>query len=217
MSTDVAVAAGGGTRWRRFTLAFGVSFGTIATVIVLMAAGIIAAPITLSGTVFQVSADSLVSHTNSSGPAFIQYGSADRDSSGNFTGVAVTDLPAGGVLTNLDQVVCGPTGLGGLNAAWGYLVVELKADKDDATGGLVVDATSLNGGTATFNNIQIGVPAPSGIPDPTQVGKFAQTADGVSISSLVQKALYTEAGTFTLTNLGLSAHLASSCPYNTNP
>lgn len=217
MSTDVAAVANGGTRWRRFTLAFGVSFGTIATVIVLMAAGVIAAPVSISGTVFQVSAASLVSHKPANGPAFIQYGYVDHSGAalpgGNSTGVAVTYLPAGGVLTNLDQVVCGPTGLGGINPAWRYLVVELTADSADATGGLVVDATQLHGDSATFNNIQIGVPAPPGIPDSNAQGSFAQTADGVSISSLIQKAVYTQAGTFTLKNLGLSARLASTCPY----
>ena len=211
MSTDVATFAYGGTRWRRFSLVFGISFGLIATVLVLMAEGILAAPVTISGTVFQVKADSLVAHTPSSGPAFIQYGFVDQNSGPH--GVAVTDLPAGGVLTNLDQTVCGLTGLGGINPAWKYLVVELTADTADATGGLVVDATSLNAATATFNNIQIGVPTPAGVPDAAAVGTFAQTADGVVIDSVDQKALYTRAGTFKLTNLGLGAHLSSTCPY----
>ena len=203
---------GGGTRWRRFALSFGVSFGAIATVLVLMANGVLAVPVTISGTTFKVSADSLVAHTPNSGPAFIQYGTVDQ-SSGSATGVAVTDLPAGGVLTNMDQVVCGPTGLGGLNPSWRYLVVELTADSADATGGLIVDATQLNAGSATFNNIQIGVPAPGSIPDPAAVGTFAQTASGVTINSIDQKAVYTQAGTFQLSNLGLSAHLSATCPY----
>jgi hypothetical protein len=212
MSTDVAVYAYGGTRWRRFGLIFGICFAMIASVLVLMAKGILAAPVTISGTVFQVKADSLVAHTPGSGPAFIQYGFVDQSGS-SATGVAVTDLPAGGVLSNLDQTVCGLTGLGGLNPNWKYLIVELKADTADATGSLVVDATSLNGGTATFNNIRIGVPAPAGIPDGAAVGTFAQTADGVSINTLNQQAVYTQAGTFSLTNLGLGAHLSSTCPY----
>lgn len=212
MSADVLAAAGGGTRWRRFTLVFGVSFGAIATVLVLMANGVLAAPVTISGTVFQVKADSLVAHPNPNGPAFVQYGFVDQDSAG-VNGVAVTDLPAGGVLTNMDQVVCGQTGLGGINPGWKYLVVELKADSADATGGLVVDATKLAAGTATFHNIQIGVPAPDGVPDTKAVGTFAQTADGVSIDSIDQQAVYTQAGTFKLTNLGLGAHLSSTCPY----
>jgi hypothetical protein len=213
MSSEAVALAGGGTRWRRFTLAFGLSFGTIAALMVLMAMGVLALPITVSGTVFEVKADSLVAHEGSS-PAFIQYGSADQSSGPNFTGVAVTELPNGGVLSNMDQVVCGQTGLGGLNASWKYLIVELKADKADATGGLVVDATKLNAGSATFNNIQIGVPAPNGISHPDSVGTFAQTADGVTINSLDQQAVYTQAGTFKLSNLGLSAHLSATCPYS---
>jgi Family of unknown function (DUF6230) len=207
MSVEATAVGYGGTRWRRFTLVFGIAFGLIATVVVLMAKGVLAAPVTISGTEFQVTADSLVAHTPDSGPAFIQYGFIDQ-SSGGSTGVAVTDLPAGGVLTNLDQTVCGKTPIPGV-----YLVVELKADKADATGGLIVDATKLNGGTATFNNIQIGVPAPNSIPDAGAKGSFAQTASGVSIDSLDQRAVYTQAGTFKLTNLGLSARLSSTCPY----
>ena len=95
MSTEALAIARGGTRWRRFTLAFGTSFGAIATVMVLMATGVLAAPITLSGTVFQVKADSLVGHSANSGPSFIQYGFVDK-SSGGPTGVAVTDLRPGG-------------------------------------------------------------------------------------------------------------------------
>lgn len=211
MPTAVAPALGG-TRWRRFTLIFGASFAVIMTVLVLMAKGVIAAPVTISGTQFQVKADSLVAHSNASGPAFIQYGFVDQ-SAGGATGAAVTDLPAGGLLTNLDQTVCGLTGLGGVNPDWKYLIVELTADKADATGGLVVDATTLNGASATFNNIQIGVPAPAGIPDSKAVGTFAQTADGVAIDTVNQKAVYTQAGTFKLTNLGLSARLSPTCPY----
>jgi Family of unknown function (DUF6230) len=202
MSTEVGAIAFGGTRWRRFALAFGTSFGLIATVLLLMARGVIAAPVTISGTEFQVKADSLVAHVPATGPAFIQYGFVDGS-----TGVAVTDLPAGGVLMNLNQTVCGHTPIPGVD-----LIVKLTADKADATGGLVVDATTLNGGTATFQNIQIGVPAPNGIPDQKAVGSFAQTADGVAIDTLSQQAVYTQAGTFKLTNLGLSASLGK-CPY----
>lgn len=213
MSTEIVPMAYGGTRWRRFALAFGVSFTAIATVLFLMAIGVLAAPVSISGTTFQVKADSLVAHSPGSGPAFIQYGFVDQDQSHNPTGVAVTDLPAGGLLTNMRQTVCGQTGLGGLNPAWKYLVVQIKADKADATGGLVVDATDLRGATAVFHNIQIGVPAPNGIPDPGAVGTFAQTASGLSIKTLAQQAVYTQAGTFRLTNLHLTARLSSSCPY----
>jgi hypothetical protein len=212
MSSEVTALAFGGTRWRRFALAFGASFAAVGTFVVLMATGVLAMPFAISGTTFQVKADSLVAHTPSSGPAFIQYGTVDQGNN-SATGVAVTDLPAGGRLTNMDQVVCGQTGLGVVNPGWKYLIVELKADSADATGGLIVDATHLHGNTAIFHNIKIGVPAPGSIPDPAAVGTFAQTATGVTIQTLKQQAVYTEAGTFKLTNLGLSARLSATCPY----
>jgi hypothetical protein len=172
----------------------------------LMAMGVLALPVSISGTQFKVTATSLVAKPNDSGPAFIQYGNVDFTDPAHHagaTGVAVTDLPAGGVLSDMHQTVCGPTGLGALNPDWRYLVVELSASKADASGGLVVDATSLNAHDATFDNIQIGVQGPG--------GTFAQTADGVTINSIDQTAVYTQAGRFALSNLGLTAHLASSC------
>jgi hypothetical protein len=197
----------GKTRWRRFSVIFGSSMALVVGVLALMATGALALPVTISGTVFQVSASSLTSHTPSSGPAFIQYGAVDV-TGGAPTAVAVTVLPAGGVLPNLNQVVCGPTGLAG---PFANLKVTLTATSADATGGLVVDATSLDGGLATFNNIQIGVPVLS---DRGQAPAytFGQTADSVSITGgISQNAVYTQAGTFALTGLHLSAAFASSC------
>ena len=197
----------GKTRWRRFGLVFGSSMALVVGTLGLMSMGVLALPITISGTVFQVSADSLTSHKPSSGPAFIQYGAVDMMGSSP-TAVAVTVLPAGGVLPNLNQVVCGPTGL---PSPMNNLKVTLTATSADATGGLVVDATSLDGGTATFNNIQIGVPVLSDR-GTTPGYTFGQTADGVSITGgISQNAVYTQAGTFALTGLHLTAAFASSC------
>jgi uncharacterized protein DUF6230 len=207
MSTTAAVApALGGTRWRRFALAFGASFAAICTVLVLMATGAIALPVTISGTHFKVSADSLVAHSNPNGPAFVQYGAVDLVGGAPDSAVAVTELPAGGTLTNLDQVVCGDTGIP--IPGWQKLIVELQATSADATNGLVVDATDLTAsGTATFDNIKIGVPV-TGRTGST----FGQTADGVSINGVNQDAVYTQAGTFKLSGLHLHASHASSCP-----
>jgi hypothetical protein len=204
MSSAVALAATGRTRWRRFgAISLGV-LGFVAIILVLMAKGVIALPVTISGTHFTVSASSLTAHTPSSGPAFIQYGAVDVDPSNNPTAVAVTELPAGGVLPNLNQVVCGPTGLPG---PFANLKVVLSASSANATGALIVDATHLTGGTATFNNIKIGVPV-TGRTGTT----FGQTADAVSITGGInQEAVYTQAGTFTLSGLDLSASFASSC------
>lgn len=204
MSSEAVALTSGGTRWRRFALAFGLSFGAIATVMMLMAMGVLALPVSISGTQFKVTASSLVAKHNDNGPSFIQYGNVDFTDPANHsnpTGVAVTNLPAGGVLSDMHQTVCGPTGMPG---PFAYLVVELTASKADASGGLIVDATKLNAADATFGNIQIGVRGPG--------GTFAQTADDVTINSIDQTAVYTQAGTFKLTDLGLSAHLQSSCP-----
>ena len=174
-------------------------------VLALMSTGALALPVTISGTVFTVTADSLTAHAPASGPAFIQYGAVDLVNPTSPTAVAVTVLPAGGTLPNLNQVVCGATGLPG---PYADLKVTLTARSADATGGMVVDATVLDGGVATFNNIQIGVPVWS---DRNSAYTFGQTADGVSITGLSQSAVYTQAGTFALTGLHLNASFASSC------
>lgn len=191
----------GKTRWGRFSLIFGSSVALVAGALALTSMGVLALPVSISGTQFQVSADSLTAHTPASGPAFIQYGTLDLIGGTPAKGVAVTELPAGGTLPNLVQVVCAPAGSV-------YLKVTLSATNADATGGLVVDATDLSGGTAVFNNIKIGVPVVSSRDGSTT---FGQTADGVSITGLTQTAVYTQAGTFTLTGLHLSAALVGSC------
>jgi len=204
MSSTLALPVYGRTRWRRFVVVAGVVIAFVAVILVLLAKGVIALPVTISGTHFTVAADSLTAHQPSSGPAFIQYGTVDADPGKNPTAVAVTELPAGGVLPNLHQTVCGPTGLPG---PFANLKVVINASSADATGGLVVDATHLTGGTATFNNLQFGVPV-TGRTGTT----FGETADGVSITGgLKQDAVYTQAGTFTLSGLDLSASFASSC------
>jgi hypothetical protein len=148
----------------------------------------------------------LTSHAPGSGPAFIQYGAVDLVNGTGPTAVAVTVLPAGGTLPNLNQVVCGPTGL---PSPMNNLKVILTATSADATGGLVVDATDLVGGVATFNNIKIRVPVVS---DRTGTSTFGQTADGVSITGgISQSAVYTQAGTFALTGLHLTAAFAATC------
>jgi len=204
--TEFAVSSAlGGTRWRRFALIFGSAFAALTTVLVLMAQGVLALPVTISGTHFTVSASSLVAHQNPNGPTFLQYGAIDLKGGAPDSAVAVTELPAGGVLSDLNQVVCGPTSIP--LPGWQYLIVTLQATTADATNGLIVDATDLQStGTATFDNIQIGVPV-NGRTGST----FGQTADGVTITNLSQDAVYTQAGTFTLHGLHLSASHASSC------
>jgi hypothetical protein len=169
---------------------------------VLMATGAMALPVTVSGTKFTVAASSLTTSLGTN--AFIQIANVDPNPGGGLTAVATTILPNGGTLNNLNQTVCGPTGLPGPVA---NLKVVLSANPAVATGGLVVDATDLTG-DATFTNIQIGVPY---VNPRTGLSTFAQTADNVSISNLSQTAVYTQAGTFTLTGLHLAASFTGAC------
>lgn len=192
----------GRTRWRRFFLAFGPAFGIVVVAMVLLATGALALPVTVSGTKFTVAATSL---TTTPGPdAFVQIGNVDPGANGSVNAVATTILANGGTLSNLTQTVCGPTGLPGPLA---FLKIVLTANPAVAAGGLVVDATDLTG-DATFTNIQIGVPF---VNPRTGAATFAQTADNVSINNLNQTAVYTQAGTFTLTGLHLTASLTGAC------
>jgi hypothetical protein len=206
MTAISAVSALGGTRWRRFTIVFGSAFAALSTVLVLMSQGVLALPVTISGTHFTVAASSLVAHQNANGPTFIQYGAVDLVNGAPDSAVAVTELPAGGVLSDLNQVVFGSTGIP--LPGWQKLIVTLQATSADATNGLIVDATDLTAsGSAVFDNIQIGVPV-NGRTGST----FGQTADNVTIGGVNQDAVYTQAGTFTLHGLHLSATHAATCP-----
>jgi hypothetical protein len=192
----------GKTRWRRFGIAFMPAFGLVVTTMVLMAMGVLAMPVTVSGTKFTVSGSSLTTTPGTN--AFVQIANVDP-TGGTPVAVATTILANGGTIANLDQVVCGPTGLPGPLA---NLKVEITANPAVAAGGLVVDATDLTG-NATFTNIQIGVPYTN---PRTSSSTFAQTADNVSITNLHQTAVYTQAGTFTLTGLHLTASFIATCP-----
>ena len=192
----------GRTRWRRFFLAFAPALGLVFVTMVLLATGALALPVTVSGTKFTVAGSSLT--TTAGHNAFVQIANVDPGADGSLTAVATTILANGGTISNLDQTVCGPTGLPGSLA---NLKVEITADPAVAGGGLVVDATDLTG-NATFTNIQIGVPYTN---PRTGSSTFAQTADDVTITNLHQTAVYTQAGTFTLTGLHLTASFTGAC------
>jgi hypothetical protein len=202
----------GKTRWRRFAVSFGISMTLVATFLVLMAAGVVALPITISGTHFTVSGSSM---TASGVNSFKQYGAVDCTNWGTVpptgcVGVAVTQITGTTTIDDLDQVVCGPTGLP--VPGWQNLKVEIMADQAVATN-LIADVDSLSSATAsdtaTFTNIKIGVPVTSGR---TGTTTFGQTADGIALTGFDQGAYYTEAGTFVLHNLHLTASLVAACP-----
>jgi hypothetical protein len=198
-----ASAVFGRTRWRRFFVAFVPAFGLVVLVMVLLATGALAMPITVSGTKFVVTASSLT--TTPGANAFVQIANVDPNPGGGATAVATTILANGGTLNNLSQTVCGPTLIP--VPALANLKVALTANPAVAANGLVVDATDLTG-DAVFTNIQIGVPY---VNPRTGATTFAQTADNVTINNLNQTAVYTQAGTFTLTGLHLSASFAAAC------
>lgn len=182
----------GHTRWRRFFGTFLVGFAMIVTLLVLMATGAIAVPITVSGVPFTVEADRL------QGQNFTQFGAVDLVPGGDPIFVAVTELNEA-TITNLNQTICadlpGPLPAG---------QVTIQADEAIADS-LIVDASDLTG-DAVFTNIQIGIPVEGR--DGTTVG---QTADAVTITNLNQKAYYTAASTFTLNNLALRARFVGAC------
>jgi uncharacterized protein DUF6230 len=192
----------GRTRWRRFLILFTPALALMLAVLVLTASGVLATPIIISGTQFQVGASNLSVPVSAQGSsAYIQYGDVDLLPNGAVRPVTVTVLKAA-TLTDMTQVICAPTGLGGSAA---NLKVTISANPASASN-LMVDATALSG-DATFTDLKIGVPVTSREGTTT----FGQTATNVTINNLSQTALYTSAGTFTLSGLRLSVSFASSC------
>lgn len=210
----------GRTRWRRFALLMGPAFAMVATMLVLVANGVMAVSFAVSGTPFKLTADKL------DGTNFVQIGSlnavnscdasnaASCQAGHQFTAATLLDTAT---ITNLSQTVCaaipGFTSLTGLSG-----LVTLKAgsavatDRQVTATALIVDATALNGGTASFDQgINIGqdfvVPGTGGT-----IHTFSQQAPHVVITGLTQNGTDTAAGSFTLPNLQLSASLVGTCP-----
>ena len=185
----------GKTRWRRFAAAALVPFSGLALVVGLLASGAMALPVVISGTTFTVTADRLTVPPAAQGPgAYVQYGTVDPSVGGSPAAVAVTEL-RGAQLSNLTQTICLPTGL---PSPIDHAKMVVKANPATASN-MVVDATSLTG-SATFTNFQMGVPVTSARTGTPTIG---QTADNVTIDNLNQSAVYTSAGTFSLSDLSL--------------
>ena len=178
----------GKTRWRRFAMAAIAPFTGLAVIVGLLASGAMALPVTISGTTFTVSADSLKAN------GYVQYGTVDPVAGGGATAVAVTQLQDA-ELSNMTQTICLPTGL---PSPIDHAKMVVKANPAKATN-MVVDATSLSG-DASFTNLQMGVPVTSAR---TGTSTLGQIADNVTINNLNQSAVYTSAGTFSLSGLSL--------------
>jgi len=208
----------GRTRWRRVWFVLVPALAIVAAILALIAKGLIAVSFALSGTPFTVTANSVVSNgVDSNGVGFYQFGVADFTGGGSPTPVAENIIPSA-TLTNLCQSVSvGPLTL--------RITAGTGATPVTATN-LIIDATSLSAGTATFTNINIGQdmgtyanPAltepvsrgtgPNVTTGAVPTGTFGQVASAVSLGTVRQTAVGTQASTFSLPNLSLS--FAGAC------
>jgi len=202
----------GRTRWRRVWFVLVPALAIVAAILALIAKGLIAVSFAISGVPFTVTASSVVSNgVDSNGVGFYQFGVANFTGGGSQVPVAENIIPSA-TLTNLCQsVAVGPVTL--------RLTAGTGATPVTATN-LVIDATALSAGTASFTNINIGQdmgtytnPAltapgargtgPNVITGPVPLGTFGQVATSVSLGSVRQTAIATQASTFNLPNLSL--------------
>ena len=208
----------GRTRWRRVWFVLIPALAIVAAILALIAKGLIAVSFAISGTPFTVTANSVVSNgVDSNGVGFYQFGVANFTGGGSPTPVAENIIPSA-TITNLCQsVAVGPVTL--------RLTAGTGATPVTATN-LIIDAQALSAGTATFTNINIGQdmgtyanPAltepvsrgtgPNVTTGAVPTGTFGQVASAVSLGTVHQTALGTQASTFSLPNLSLS--FAGAC------
>lgn len=188
----------GRVRWKRLAVIL-VPAGVIAFGLIgLTAQGAIASNISVSGQQF------LVTSTQLKGTGFEQFGGQVSGSSGGTQPVVVSGIGSA-TLSNLCQSV-----------SVGPVTMRLTAGGDGtpvSADNLVVDASQLNGSTATFHNISIGQDAGTLTEVPGTAGAsggFGEQADSVTINNLVQHTWMTTAGTFTLPDL--SVGFGGTCP-----
>ena len=208
----------GRTRWRRVWFVLIPALAIVAAILALIAKGLIAVSFAISGTPFTVTANSVVSNgVDSNGVGFYQFGVANFTGAGSPAPVVENIIPSA-TITNLCQsVAVGPLTL--------RITAGTGATPVTATN-LIIDATSLSAGTATFTNINIGQdmgtyanPAltepvsrgtgPNVTTGAVPTGTFGQVASAVSLGTVHQTALGTQASTFSLPNLSLS--FAGAC------
>ena len=208
----------GRTRWRRVWFVLIPALAIVAAILALIAKGLIAVSFAISGTPFTVTANSVVSNgVDSNGVGFYQFGVANFTGAGSPAPVVENIIPSA-TITNLCQsVAVGPLTL--------RITAGTGATPVTATN-LIIDATALSAGTATFTNINIGQdmgtyanPAltrpvargtgPNVTTGAVPTGTFGQVASAVSLGTVHQTALGTQASTFSLPNLSLS--FAGAC------
>jgi hypothetical protein len=208
----------GRTRWRRFLILFAPGVAAIATMVFLVANGILAVNFAVNGLPFKLSADKL------DGTSFTQIGSLNAvnacDSSLSSSCFANEQFTAATILNNahiynLNQTVCAAIpGFTSLTGKYGLITLAAGdnsgvAASNPVASSLIVDATDLTGDASFDQGINIGQDYQ--IPN-TSVHTFSQQAPHVVINGLHQTGTDTQAGSFTLPNLHLTATLVSSCP-----
>ena len=155
-----------------------------------VANGAVPVSFAVSGSQFQISADSL------NGTGFSQYAGVTNDTEGKQHAVAIANI-ANATLVNLCQSVVADTPLGKV----GMLITAGGGDKPVTATNLQIGMTDLKG-DAQFTNIRIGVDASHVNTDSKGTpGEFAQDADGIKISGLQQTAWSTTASVFTLNGM----------------
>jgi hypothetical protein len=186
----------------------------IAAVIFLAASGVLAVSFAVSGTELTVTADTLSSGAvDGNGVGLYQFGVANFQGSGRPVPQVESIIPNATLVNLCQSVSVGPVTL--RTTAGGV------AGRPVTATNLIVDATSLAAGSATFTNIDIGQdmgafanpaltqPAargsgPNVTTGPVPAGTFGQTATAATLTGLRQVASGTSAGSFTLPNLSIA-------------
>ena len=212
----------GKTRWRRFGLAFLPGVSAVAVMLWLVATGVIAISLSISGVPFVLKASSLA------GNGFIQYAKPDAVATalGNSVNpfmdlTVINNASAIGAETNvgsqyyaadtvthfdtatisgLNQYVCIPPGHLPFGIGPGMLV---DTQGTATATNLDAYAPGLLAGNASFNNMFIGQ---------SLGGQFSQQADSATITNVTQIGLGTHAGTFNVAGLKVYAAFVDYCP-----
>jgi hypothetical protein len=213
IDTDDAPVVGR-TRWRRFAIVLAPAYAMIAAVLFLAASGVLAVSFAVSGTALTVTADTLSSGAvDGNGVGLYQFGVADFRGSGTPVPQVESIIPNATLVNLCQSVSVGPLTL--RTTAGGVAGHPVTATN------LIVDATSVTAGNATFTNINIGqdmgafanpaLTQPTGRGTGPNVstgavpgGTFGQVATGATLTGLRQVANGTSAGLFTLPNLSIT-------------
>ena len=231
----------GRTRWRRFLILLGPALSIVALMMYLVTTGVLALNLSLSGMPFVLNATSLDGNNfiQFATPTQVTNPAAGLLVNGEYQANGIT-LPGNGVssqvvggntyladtitllqsaqIQGLHQTVCAPLAPTFPGFSPPNLQVTIDASGTATAPALTVQAPALKATSATFSNIVIGedtaqalsdfgYPAIAGTP-----GLFSQAATHVTISGLTQIAVGTEAGSFTLPGLTLSAAFVTNCP-----